>query len=146
MNKKLFTTLLALLMIAAMLLGACSSATTQAPAEEPEAQPEPTEEVMEEEAEEPAAPADMYADVDPSGQTVIFWHNHSQEREVALLEIIDEFNQSNEWGITVDGGICRQLQRYLQQDAGNFELAGCSECGGRLSEPGCNLPAWRWSG
>ena len=39
--------------------------------------------------------------VDPSGQTITFWHNHPKERETALLEIVDEFNKTNEWGITV---------------------------------------------
>ena len=55
-----------------------------------------------EEPAEPAAPADPWAEVDPSGQTVIFWHQHSRAREEALLQIVDEFNQSNEWGITVE--------------------------------------------
>ncbi len=43
-----------------------------------------------------------YEDVDPTGQTVSFWHQHSGIRETALLEIVDEFNQTNEWGITVN--------------------------------------------
>lgn len=43
-----------------------------------------------------------YDDVDPTGQTVVFWHQHSRERETALEEIVAEFNATNEWGITVD--------------------------------------------
>lgn len=43
-----------------------------------------------------------YEDVDPTGQTVSFWHQHSGIRETALLEIVDEFNATNEWGITVE--------------------------------------------
>jgi multiple sugar transport system substrate-binding protein/sn-glycerol 3-phosphate transport system substrate-binding protein len=43
-----------------------------------------------------------YEDVDPTGQTVTFWHQHSRERETALEEIVAEFNANNEWGITVD--------------------------------------------
>jgi multiple sugar transport system substrate-binding protein/sn-glycerol 3-phosphate transport system substrate-binding protein len=39
--------------------------------------------------------------VDPSKQTVTFWHQHSKERETALLEIVDQFNKTNEYGITV---------------------------------------------
>lgn len=41
--------------------------------------------------------------VDPSGQTVTFWYNHSRDREDGLKDIIDEFNRTNEWGITVVG-------------------------------------------
>ena len=40
--------------------------------------------------------------MDPTGQTVSFWHQHSGIRETALLEIVDEFNATNEWGITVE--------------------------------------------
>jgi multiple sugar transport system substrate-binding protein len=42
------------------------------------------------------------AGVDPSGQTVVWWHNHSGVREERLAEIIDQFNSDNECGITVD--------------------------------------------
>jgi multiple sugar transport system substrate-binding protein/sn-glycerol 3-phosphate transport system substrate-binding protein len=45
---------------------------------------------------------DPYADVDPSGQTVVFWHQHSGAREEELQKIVTEFNESNEWGITVE--------------------------------------------
>lgn len=47
------------------------------------------------------AEEDPYADVDPSGQTVDYWHQHSGQREEVLQEIVDEFNTTNEWGITV---------------------------------------------
>ncbi|MFA5595794.1 MAG: hypothetical protein WDA15_10975, partial [Trueperaceae bacterium] len=42
-----------------------------------------------------------YEDVDPTGQTVSFWHQHSGIRETALLDIVNQFNATNEWGITV---------------------------------------------
>ncbi len=48
------------------------------------------------------AQEDPYADVDPSGQTVVFWHQHSGAREEQLTEIVAEFNASNEYGITVE--------------------------------------------
>jgi len=51
--------------------------------------------------EEPA-PAGLEA-VDPTGQTVTFWYQHAQEREAALLKLIDRFNQSNPYGIKVIG-------------------------------------------
>ena len=47
------------------------------------------------------AEEDPYADVDPNGQTVDYWHQHSGQREEVLQEIVDEFNETNEWGITV---------------------------------------------
>ena len=43
-----------------------------------------------------------YEGVDPSGQTVVFWHQHPGDREVALEEIVAEFNASNPYGITVE--------------------------------------------
>ena len=66
-----------------------------------------------------AAPvmAQDYENVDPSGQTVTFWHQHTREREASLLEIIDDFNQTNEYGITVvaeyQGGYGDIFQKML---------------------------------
>ncbi len=48
-----------------------------------------------------AVAQESYENVDPSGQTVVFWHQHSQEREDALNAIVDDFNNTNEYGITV---------------------------------------------
>ncbi len=50
---------------------------------------------------EPAAEGPL-AGVDPSGQTVTYWHQHSGDRETALMELVAEFNANNPWGITVD--------------------------------------------
>ena len=44
---------------------------------------------------------DPWAQVDPSGQNIVFWHVHSGSREMALLNIVNEFNTANPWGITV---------------------------------------------
>lgn len=41
--------------------------------------------------------------VDPSGQKVTFWYQHSEEREAALRALIDKFNSTNEYGIEVIG-------------------------------------------
>ncbi len=51
-----------------------------------------------------AAPAfaQDWENVDPSGQTVMFWHQHVRDRETALEKIVQEFNRTNEYGITVD--------------------------------------------
>src|SRR5690606_10666228 len=55
--------------------------------------------------------------VDPSGQTVTFWHQHTQERETALQEIIAVFNETNEYEITVvaeyQGGYGDIFQKML---------------------------------
>ncbi len=45
--------------------------------------------------------AQDYENVDPSGQTITFWHQHSRARGEALDEIVKTFNETNEWGITV---------------------------------------------
>ena len=49
----------------------------------------------------PPPMADVLGDVDPTGQEVLFWHVSTQIHEEVLLELIDEFNSTNEWGITV---------------------------------------------
>lgn len=124
MSKKIVNSLIAIVVMAAMLLSACTpAATTEAPAaqpteaevpaaepteaEAPAAEPteaeapaaEPTEAV---EPTEPAPVADgPYEAVDPSGQEVLFWHNHTGGRQEALEEIVQDFNSTNEWGITV---------------------------------------------
>ena len=48
----------------------------------------------------------VYGDLenlDPSGQTVTYWYQHSRSREETLVAMIDDFNATNEWGITVQG-------------------------------------------
>ncbi|MBA3531590.1 MAG: extracellular solute-binding protein [Ardenticatenales bacterium] len=57
---------------------------------------EPTLEVPDASSEE-----DTLADVDPAGQSVLFWHTQSAEREAALQELVAQFNEENEQGITV---------------------------------------------
>jgi len=42
-----------------------------------------------------------YESVDPSGQTVNFWHQHGGIREAMLNEIVADFNATNPYGITV---------------------------------------------
>jgi multiple sugar transport system substrate-binding protein/sn-glycerol 3-phosphate transport system substrate-binding protein len=107
--------LLALLLTAAMVLAACPAAPAPggAPADAPaqeEAAAEDTdaEDSAAEEApvaEGACAPATdgELAGVDPSGQTVVWWHNHSGEREEGLNTLIEQFNSENECGITVEG-------------------------------------------
>lgn len=58
-----------------------------------------------------------YETVDPSGQTVTFWHQHTREREEALNKLVADFNASNEYGITVvaefQGGYGDIFQKML---------------------------------
>ncbi len=42
-----------------------------------------------------------YEAVDPSGQTVVFWHQHGGVREAGLEAIVARFNTENPYGITV---------------------------------------------
>ena len=43
-----------------------------------------------------------FAGIDPSGQTVVYWHQHSGAREERLNELVAEFNENNPWSITVE--------------------------------------------
>lgn len=106
MSKKLWFTLMAVLTIASMVLAACTPPATPAPTQEqvqptqaPATKaPEPTKapEVVEPTVEDP------WDGVDPSGQTVIWWHNHTGDRVKFLDAMIAEFNATNEFGITVE--------------------------------------------
>lgn len=42
-------------------------------------------------------------EVDPQGQTVVFWYQHTRERETALQEMVAQFNRENPHGIQVKG-------------------------------------------
>lgn len=48
-----------------------------------------------------SAQENPYADVDPSGTEVVFWHVHSGDNEAALESIVEQFNETNDYGITV---------------------------------------------
>jgi ABC-type glycerol-3-phosphate transport system substrate-binding protein len=41
-------------------------------------------------------------DVDPSGQTVVYWHQFSGAQLDTMTAIVTAFNETNEWGITVE--------------------------------------------
>ncbi|GAB4265777.1 MAG: hypothetical protein Kow0080_06290 [Candidatus Promineifilaceae bacterium] len=91
---------------------AAEEPTAEEPAaEEPAAEEPAAEEPAAEEpaAEEPMAEPDydtaVYGNIDEidlTGATVVFWHQHSGGREEELQKIVDEFNQTNEYGITVE--------------------------------------------
>ena len=102
--RRKFVWLFTVLIIASMVLGACAKATeapTEAPTEEPVVEEpvvdQPTEEpVVDQPTEEPIV--DPWADVEPAKE-IVYWHQHSGERETELLKIVDEFNNTNEYGI-----------------------------------------------
>ncbi|HMN12200.1 MAG TPA: hypothetical protein PKD55_07740, partial [Bellilinea sp.] len=112
MSKKI-QIIASVLLIAVFALSACAPAQTATPAAEPtkaETQPtsapavEPTKPAAEEPKPTEAAPAEPkssqpgndvdWENVDPTGQEVIFWHQHTKERETGLLELVDAFNKS----------------------------------------------------
>jgi multiple sugar transport system substrate-binding protein len=93
--KKTYAWFMLLALVLPLVLSGCGTAATEAPTEPPAAAPteapvvEPTE-----------APMPM---VDPSGQTVTFWHVWGTGTTgEGLLALVDEFNATNEWGITVE--------------------------------------------
>ncbi len=81
-------------------------AEEEAVEEEAEEEEAAEEEAAEEEMAEPDYDIDVYGvidDIDLTGANVVFWHQHSGGREEELVAIIDDFNATNEWGITVEG-------------------------------------------
>jgi multiple sugar transport system substrate-binding protein len=72
-----------------------------------------------------------YEDVDPTGQTVVFWHQHGGVREEGLSRIVQRFNAENPYGITVvaefQGSYPEIFQKMLllagTEDAPNLVVA-----------------------
>ncbi|MGD8398974.1 MAG: hypothetical protein PVG11_08970, partial [Anaerolineae bacterium] len=104
MKKWMYLLVVAVLLIP-LVLTACGATEEPEPTEAPQAEPtaapdEPTAAPEEPTAapEEPTAvpeePAGEgpYEDVDPTGATVLWWHQHTQEREQGLQEMVQEFN------------------------------------------------------
>jgi multiple sugar transport system substrate-binding protein len=98
MPKKLITILFASLLVLSMVLSAC--APPPAPTEEPVV--EEVEEVVVEEEE--VAEVEEEPMLDLSGTTVQFWHVYGEgdPRNETVLALVEEFNASNEYGITVE--------------------------------------------
>ncbi len=96
--------LLTTLMVLALVISACAPAAIEepaAPVEEPVLpveQPveEPVEEPMEEPEEEPMVEQPL------AGTVVEFWHVYSDAPGEGLQTLVDEFNSTNEYGITVE--------------------------------------------
>ena len=47
-------------------------------------------------------PADPWAEIDPSGQKILLWHKFSGVHRSAFDKFVADFNERNEWGITVE--------------------------------------------
>jgi multiple sugar transport system substrate-binding protein len=47
--------------------------------------------------------AQSLAGVDPTGQTITYWYQHTGANGTAMAKMIDDFNATNEWKITVKG-------------------------------------------
>lgn len=102
--------ILALTVLVLPLVAACAprvtptptTAPTQAPTQAPAEVPAevPTEKPAEEPTPEPQ-PVSAFEGIDPSGQTVVYWHQNTGSRAALLAAMIEEFNATNEWGITV---------------------------------------------
>lgn len=119
MFKKPTMLLITIFLLLGLVLGACQSTpeATEAPTEEPMDDPteepmdDPTEEPMEDPTEEPMEdpteepmPEPTEEMLDLSDQTVTFWHVWGTGSAAeGMTKIIDDFNASNEWGITVVG-------------------------------------------
>ena len=96
MRRKLFG-LLAIVMIAAMVLGACAKPTEVPVVEEPVVE----EPVVEEPVVEEPVVEDPWAGVEPAKE-IVWWHQHTgSAREESIAKIISDFNSTNEYGITV---------------------------------------------
>lgn len=102
---------LPLLVVMALLLAACP-APSPAPAPDTAADTEAAEESAADSGAADEAAADdgacapategELAGVDPRGQNIVWWHQHSGSREELLLGMIEDFNSTNECGITVE--------------------------------------------
>ncbi len=99
MSKKLFA--LMVLVVVFSLLVACVPTGGTTASEDVAADEAASEETEAAEVEE-AVSENSPAGVDPNGQTVVWWHNHSGVREEKLLAIVDKFNAENDYGIMVE--------------------------------------------
>lgn len=89
MCKNILKVVIPIAMVFSLLLAACGPAATSVP--------EPTE-VPTMAPTEPMKPA-----ADPTGQTVTYWHVWGTGLpNETMLAIVDDFNATNEWGITVE--------------------------------------------
>jgi len=107
---KKISVLVTVVMLFSIILAACAPAETPPSVEEPVEEevvveePEPVEEepVVVEEPEEVEEPEPEEEALPFEGVTVQFWHVYSDAPGEALQALVDEFNDTNPYGITVD--------------------------------------------
>jgi multiple sugar transport system substrate-binding protein/sn-glycerol 3-phosphate transport system substrate-binding protein len=97
-----------LFMLVSIIFSACNvgDEITPTPAEEPtiindQVKPQPSTEPTEPTSDQPVILGDIYQNTNPNGQVITFWHPITGDQETVLLGIIQEFNNTNEWNITV---------------------------------------------
>jgi multiple sugar transport system substrate-binding protein len=108
-----------------------------------------------------AASDDPWAHVDPTGQQIVFWHNHTRGHQKTLAAIVQEFNRSNPYRITVTQehqghyqDIFQKMLRVLntadapdlvvayQNQAATYQLAaGLLDLTSLINSPTWGLPA-----
>lgn len=74
----------------------------------------------------PAITGDLES-VSPRNEVVVFWYPYTQRQEETMLAMVDEFNASNEWNITVIGeyaGTTDTIYDKIQDRIGGGELPG----------------------
>lgn len=49
-----------------------------------------------------AAAQDKYNGVDPTGVKLTYWHQYSKTQQAAMDALVAQFNDTNEYGITVE--------------------------------------------
>jgi len=89
------------LFLTALLAAALTTAGCQPVAQTPAGTSQP-QLGLPEAQDSPAADHDRYASVEPTGQTVVFWHPYSSPQQETLLDLIDTFNRENSFSITVE--------------------------------------------
>ncbi len=99
MNKKRIMTIIMVLVSLSLILVACKPKATATQAPEPTKAKviQPTKA-----AEKPAETEEPQPGIDPTGQTITFWHVWGQGLpNETMTAIVDEFNKTNEYGIKV---------------------------------------------
>lgn len=86
--------------------------------------PAPTDTPIAEPTEATVTSEDPWAAVDPSEQTVHFWHRHTTYRAKILNEIIDDFNANNPHGIWVEA---QAFEDYGKLFESTMEAAGTAD-------------------
>ena len=112
-------------LLALVVLPACAK-TAAPPAAAPTATPQAAPPTATPKPPEPTptpVPAGPYENVDPKGAKVLWWHQHTKEREEGLKQMVADFNAANEWGIEVTaeyaGGYSEIYDKMINAIAAN---------------------------